>query len=323
IPVFNGAKTIRETVESVLKQTLEDFELIAIDDGSTDATLEVLDSICDRRLKVFSYQNAGLAASRNRGLNRATGKYISFIDADDLWTPEKLEAQCQALEENPKAALAYSWTDCIDPEGNFLRHCSYVTWSGYVLPHLLLDDFIGSGSNVAIRREALLELGGFDESLGSAEDTDMWLRLATRYEFVVVPKVQVLYRISPQSMSSNLLKMEETNLRVLQRAFTEAPDSLQYIKSHSMANLYKYLSYKALDAPPGQQKTLITARFLWQAMLGDRSLLYKPVFWKGWLKLLGMVMLPSLLVRSLFKQFPKLANTSTFLGYEKTDITRL
>ncbi|HBL15031.1 MAG TPA: glycosyl transferase family A, partial [Cyanobacteria bacterium UBA11162] len=107
-------KTIKETIESILNQTFVDFELIVINDGSTDSTVDIVTSIQDSRLQVFSYPNAGLAASRNRGIDRATGKYISFIDADDLWTPDKLERQLKALEENPQAAVAYSWTDCID-----------------------------------------------------------------------------------------------------------------------------------------------------------------------------------------------------------------
>ncbi|WP_329607065.1 glycosyltransferase family A protein [Planktothrix agardhii] len=96
IPAYNAEKTIQETIYSVLKQTWQDFELIVINDGSQDATLEVLSSIQDPRLRILSYSNAGLASSRNRGITEATGEYISFMDADDLWTPDKLEAQFQA-----------------------------------------------------------------------------------------------------------------------------------------------------------------------------------------------------------------------------------
>src|SRR4028119_812278 len=105
IPVYNGEKTIQETIESVLNQTFTDFELIVINDGSQDATLEIVERIQDSRLKVLSYPNAGQAASRNRGLSHASGEYISFIDADDLWTPDKLEAQLRALQDNPQAAV--------------------------------------------------------------------------------------------------------------------------------------------------------------------------------------------------------------------------
>ncbi len=88
VPVYNGSVTIRETLESVLDQTCTNFELIVINDGSTDSTLEVITRISDPRLQTFSYPNAGLNASRNRGIVRFSGEYISYIDADDLWTPE-------------------------------------------------------------------------------------------------------------------------------------------------------------------------------------------------------------------------------------------
>src|SRR3712207_3352824 len=107
IPVYNGEKTIQETIESVLNQTFPSFELIVINDGSHDSTLDIVSSIKDPRIKVFSYPNAGLSASRNRGISVACGEYVSFIDADDLWTPDKLEAQYKALQANPQAAVAY------------------------------------------------------------------------------------------------------------------------------------------------------------------------------------------------------------------------
>src|SRR5574338_867068 len=114
LPVYNGEKTIQETIESVLQQTFEDFELIIINDGSQDATLHQVSTLSDARIKVFSYPNAGVSASRNRGIAQAEGEYIAFIDADDLWTPDKLGAQFKTLQTNPQVAVAYSWTNWID-----------------------------------------------------------------------------------------------------------------------------------------------------------------------------------------------------------------
>src|SRR5919202_5944333 len=93
IPAYNAERTILETVASVLQQTFSDFELIVIDDGSRDRTVELLQSIKDERLKVFSYENGGLPVARNRGISRSNGEFITFVDADDLWTPDKLELQ--------------------------------------------------------------------------------------------------------------------------------------------------------------------------------------------------------------------------------------
>ena len=319
IPVYNGQKTIKETINSVLQQTFTDLELIVINAGSTDSTLDILSQIKDSRLKVFSYDKANVAVNRNRGFKHATGIFCSFLDADDLWTPDKLEAQYRALIDNPEAGVAYSWTNCIDETGKFLRRCSYVKWIGDVYNKLLLDDFIGSGSNVLIRRETFTAVRGFDELLSNAQDTDMWLRLAALYHFVVVPKVQILYRISTNSMSSNILGLEKSNLQVIERAFAhQKAESLQHLKHYSIANLYKYLSYKALEAPPGQQDTVNTARFLCIAARYDPSLLEKPVMYKALLKLSAITLLPTDWTNILFTKFPRLSNTSTFLGYEKT-----
>ena len=269
IPVYNGEKTIKETIESVLNQTFTDFELIIVNDGSQDSTLAVIDNIQDSRKKIFSYPNAGVSESRNRGLEQATGEYIAFLDADDLWTPDKLEAQYKALQENPKAGLAYSWSDWIDESGQFLRSGGHITVNGNAYAKLLLRDFVESGSNPLIRRQALAEVGGFDQSVTPAEDWDMWLRLAARYDFVAVPVPQILYRISPNSASFNIWKMEAGSLRTIERAFAQAPESIQCLKREVLGNRYKYLTFKALEGPPERRRGLAATRFFWQAVTHD------------------------------------------------------
>ncbi|HEY9297275.1 MAG TPA: glycosyltransferase, partial [Phormidium sp.] len=141
IPVYNGKKTINKTIESILNQTISDWELIIINDGSQDGTLEVVSNIRDSRLKIFSYPNSGQAISRNRGISHAVGEFITFSDADDLWTPDKLEAQLKALQVNPQAAVAYSWTDYIDEFGQFLRSGTRLNATGDVYKKLLVRNF--------------------------------------------------------------------------------------------------------------------------------------------------------------------------------------
>lgn len=319
IPVFNGEKTIKETIESILNQTFKDFELIVINDGSTDKTLDIVSNIQDSRIEVYSYPNAGLSASRNRGISVANGEYISFIDADDLWTPDKLEAQFQALQEYPQAVLAYSWTDYVDEFGQFVRRASHIAISGNVYPRLLLTNFLDNGSNPLIRKQAFTEVGNFDESLFSAEDWDMYLRLAARYHFVAVPLCQVLYRISASSMSSNVSKLEIASERVIERAFSQAPESLKPLKKNSLGNLYKYLIYKALEGSPVAKKSLSAARLLWKAICVDPALLRVRVTWKILFKILVSIFLPRQLAEKLYKKKQKLFNIDTLLFRVKTD----
>ena len=263
IPVYNGEKTIAETIESVLNQSFSNFEIVVINDGSQDSTLDVIASIQDPRIKIFSYPNAGLSASRNRGISQSSGEFIAFLDADDLWTPDKLEAQLTALQENPNAAVAYSWTDFIDETSQFLKPGPHFTISGDVYAELLRGNFLANGSNPLIRRQALIKVGSFDVSFSGVADWELYLRLATHYHFVAVPSPQILYRLSANSMSTNLFKQEADSIQFIEQAYAQAPESLQHLKKECFGFLYQYLIYKALEGSPGRQKGLKAAKLLW------------------------------------------------------------
>ncbi|XWK85820.1 MAG: glycosyltransferase [Phormidium sp.] len=312
IPAYNNEKTIQETIESVLRQTFTDFELIVINDGSTDRTLEIVSTIKDPRIKVFSYSNAGGAVSRNRGFYHSSGEFIAFLDADDLWTPDKLEAQLKALQENPQAAVAYSWLNSIDESSNFLRTGNHRTENGEIYAKLYLIPFIESGSNPLIRRQALMDIGGFDESLPASQDYDLYLRLAARYEFIAVPFPQVLYRIASNSMSANVRRQEVTSLFVRERAFKESPKPLPpELKQYSIANFYKDIIFRLLNMPPKRERGWQAARLLLNAVKYDLELLRRRIIWKVLLRIAAITMLPSQQAEILLKKMNKLADIST------------
>ncbi|MBD2103241.1 glycosyltransferase [Leptolyngbya sp. FACHB-261] len=242
VPAYNAEQTISETIQSVQQQTFTDFELIVINDGSTDKTLDILEQIQDPRLKIFTYANAGLPMARNRGIGIATGEFITFIDADDLWVPDKLELQLMAIQKSPEIGAAYSWTAFIDAAGRFLYAREPIFLEGDIYPHLLVKNFISNGSNILVRRRVVECAGRFEPTLKSAEDWDYYLRLASRCQFAVVPKYQILYRQSSQSMTSKVDVMEKYNLQVIERAFQSAPLELQYLKKCSLANTYRYIA---------------------------------------------------------------------------------
>lgn len=274
IPVYNGEKTIRETIFSVLNQTYKNIELIVINDGSLDLTLNVIYTIKDSRLKVFSYEKSGVSTSRNRGIERASGQFISFLDADDIWTPEKVEKQLKALQANPQASVAYSWVDYIDENGDFFRHGNHITMNGNAYKKMLIQNILENGSNPLIRRQALINVGNFDPSLKFAEDWDMWLRLASRYDFVTVPDADVLYRMSFSSVSTNVLEMEKACLKFIEKSFNSAPTSLQSLKRKSLTNLYHYLTFKSLESPSGQKNAIIAIRFFKNVIRYDLSVIF-------------------------------------------------
>ncbi|BAY36974.1 family 2 glycosyl transferase [Nostoc sp. NIES-2111] len=308
IPAYNCEKTIKKTINSVLQQAFTDFELIVVNDGSQDSTLDVVGEIHDTRLKVFSFENAGGNVSRNRGLNLAVGNYISFLDADDIWTPDKLESQLEALQKNPEAHVAYSWTDYIDEEDNFLVSGRHVSANGDIYEKLLISNFLDNGSNPLISKESLVELEGFDESLKAAQDWDMWLRLAAKYSFVAVTKVQILYRISSHSLSANLTRQEKYCLQVLEKSSHIRPPKNKKTLHLSKANIYKYLTCKALQEPFSKEKGFLALKYLYRYFLNDYYRKTQVSFLiKILLKILVIITLPASLSTNLLSKI-KLEN---------------
>ncbi|MDP5017017.1 glycosyltransferase [Anabaena sp. UHCC 0187] len=299
IPAYNCEKTITKTIESVLNQTFTNWELIIINDGSKDSTLEIISQIHDSRIKVFSFDNAGGNVSRNRGLKYAVGEFVSFLDADDIWTSDKLASQLKALEENPQAAVAYSWTDYIDETGEFVVSGGRVVAKGDVYEKLLVTNFLENGSNPLIKRESLISLSGFDESLPAAQDWDMWLRLAAKFEFVCIPSVQILYRVSGNSVSANLNRQETACLQVMNKAYKARPPQPNFNFNLSLANLYKYLTCKALQKPLTRKKGLATVRFLYYYTLYESLTINRAIFIaKLALKTLIIIIYPPFLNRN-------------------------
>lgn len=273
MPVYNAQDTVQAAVESALKQSFPDFELLVINDGSTDATLSVIDKIKDQRLKIYTYPNSGSYSARNHGLAQAQGDFIAFLDADDIWRSDKLEAQLKALQTNPRAILIYSWTEFIDEFGKSLARGSYFTYSGHVLTTLLSRNFISNGSNPLIRREAFEIVGNFDETFTSGGDWDMWLRLAVQGHFINVPQIHVYYRCTNRSISTSMIRLEVDGLQVLDKAFQRLPASYQYLKKPSLAQFYEYLVYRTFETFPSSQpylpersQGLAAAKYFWQTI---------------------------------------------------------
>lgn len=319
IPAFNAEATIRETVESVLAQTLTDFEIIVINSATASnrpKTEAILAAFNDPRIKVFDYDEANASLNRNRGIGHASAPLIAFLDADDLWTSTKLEQQYEALQAHPEAGVAYSATECIDEQSEFLRRGPAASWAGDVYGRLLIYNFIVSGSNVLVRAEAIARVGCFDESLPNAQDYDMWLRLAEQFDFVPVDEIHVRYRVSTRSLSFNIPRTERLMLRIFERAFAcPKAESLQSLKPYCLANLYKYLTSKSLEAAPEQQNPFLTLSLLFKALRWEPGLIRKPVMAKIALKVMALLLVPRSWTPALFQKFARLMDTTTLLGY--------
>jgi len=230
VPAYNSGAFIRETIRSVLTQTLADLEMIVVDDGSTDETPSLVAQARDPRVRLIQVPHSGLPpATRNRGLREARGRFVAFLDADDLWLPGKLEAQVRYLETWSTAGCVHTaarhLVDGRVEEVPPLRGDTRVLDGSEAIPRLLTRTFIYNSSSM-VRREVLDQVGWLLEEPGflMADDLDLWLRMAEGgLGFGYVAEPLILYRVRPDSVSRDTLLDLTCTLRVLDRAKARAP----------------------------------------------------------------------------------------------------
>ncbi|MBI4833572.1 MAG: glycosyltransferase [Planctomycetes bacterium] len=221
MPTYNHGQFIGEAVESVLNQTYKNIELIIIDNYSEDNTEKIVSSFKDTRIKYFKLRNNGvIAASRNEGVRKATGRYIAFLDSDDIWLPFKLERQLNFLEENKDVGLVYGRAEIFgesDSSGIEFPHLKYVK-TGWLFDGLLKRNFIGI-LTVLLKKECLEDVGVFDEDvqIRSAEDYDLWLRISKKYKIGGINEIMAKYRVHGANVSLDATKNLSACLRVVNK----------------------------------------------------------------------------------------------------------
>jgi glycosyltransferase involved in cell wall biosynthesis len=217
MPSYNRAGFIAEALDSVLSQGFPGLEVVVVDDGSTDGTLEVLSRYEDR-VRVHRQPNAGQSATVNRAVGLARGEYVALIDNDDAWLPGKLARQVPILDADPGAAILYAALEVMDGEGRTVPdpRPPRRTPSGEVLGDLLDENFMRTPT-VIFRRKLFLEAGGYDTSLRYTNDWDMWLRLATGRRVIRDPVVSARYRLHGEQLVKNRRPLAEERVRVLER----------------------------------------------------------------------------------------------------------
>lgn len=207
LPVYNGASFLAEAVESVLSQTLHDWELIIVDDGSIDATPEVIHNFQDPRVSSIRQPNQGAATARNVGLLRARGKYIAFLDADDLYLPTAFTDTTTFLENHLEYDIVFS-NGCVqDANGKNLMQLSDLRpgpYTGFILDHIVLDPHVVSFPVCTLsRRDTVRDRGvKFDPQLTPSEDWDFWIQLARYARFGYLDKMTCIYRVHGNNTTS-------------------------------------------------------------------------------------------------------------------------
>jgi glycosyltransferase involved in cell wall biosynthesis len=194
----------------VLEQTIDDWEVIIIDDGSTDNTWSVMLSFAkkDSRISIIRMaKNGGISKTRNEGIKLARGKYIAFLDSDDIWFPEKLAKQLEVfIKGEDSVGLVYTGVLFVNEEKNTKR-AKYARVGGDILKEEIINNPIGGPSRVMIKRECVEKCGYFDEDFLTLEDWDMWIRICKNYEVGFVPEPMVYYTESNDSISLNVKKI--------------------------------------------------------------------------------------------------------------------
>ncbi len=196
LPTYNRSYCISDAIDSILNQTFNSYEIIVIDDGSKDDTKEVLEKY-NKKIKYLYQNNNGVSAARNFGISKSTGKYLAFIDSDDLWTKEHLENHYNFLEKNIEYALSYNYAKVIDfKTGKSSGHFSHKK-SNHIIKYpetIFINNNILTTPSIVIRKSIIDEIGVFDEGMDMCEDLDLWRRISKMYKIKCIPQYLTIIR---------------------------------------------------------------------------------------------------------------------------------
>jgi glycosyltransferase involved in cell wall biosynthesis len=277
IPVFNKEKWIVQTLQSVASQTHENWECLIVDDGSTDKSLTLINSFTAStkgNWKVISRSNSGQTNARNVGIEHATGDLFAFLDADDLWLPEKLQVQVNFLDRQPEVdALISGYAIFRVGQVNKFRivvhHYAEKMCKGWIT----MRGFGGGLESTGIvRRTAFLAVGGFDESLSTSAGLDLSLRLATSRNLVVLPQPHALYRLSDDQWHKNEGKLRE-DAYSLARRYSESLNGLRHARKWQDS----YFFWLRLKTQTNSKRTSEVLSSLIKFRVRDWAMLYSLV----------------------------------------------
>ena len=223
IATYNMAAYLPLAVRSALEQTYQNIEIVIVDDGSTDGSLKAVEPLLDDpRVKYLFQKNKGQAAAKNQGVQQARGEYVAFLDADDIWMPDKLDQQVPLFLRSGTIGVVYSRIAYIDESGKNLGIADNELFRGRVSGPLLIRNFIGFGTSI-VRKECFNRLGVFDEAIRMGIDYDLWLRLSTQYEFDFVDRPLLRYRIWSGQMSNNCKSRYLSGIAIMERFLENFP----------------------------------------------------------------------------------------------------
>lgn len=257
IPLYNKENFIKETLNSLLRQTFQNFEAIIVNDGSTDKSLEKVRSVQDKRIKVFNQTNKGVTKTRNIAIDKAGGKWIAFLDADDIWKPSHLLELKKCIESLPKADLVSNAYE-IRLQNDYIKRPTYsknppnkIDYIQNYLEYCFVDHLFWT-SSIAVKREKFKEVGGFDENLSTGEDLDLMIRFRQKHSIGYNPVCTLTYNRKTENNLTDALQLFEKKKYIDKHRADEKNDPV--LKKYLDINRYSL----ALQAKMNGNKTLFT-----------------------------------------------------------------
>lgn len=248
IPVYNAMAYLPAALASVLEQTFTDFEVLIINDGSSDNIQKWAKSITDRRVKLISQANQGVSVARNTGISKAQGEYIAFLDADDIWEPTKLAKQVEFLDAHPAVGLVSTWVKLVNEQGKFLSETKLSFKPENIWHQMIEQCLIACGSVPMVRRSCFETVGLFDPSLKFGEDWEMWTRIAARYDFGLLEECLVSYRQHDNNISKNFQEMTPDFQKLIEKMFVSVPAKFLHLKKQAYGRSSLYIGWKSLES---------------------------------------------------------------------------
>ncbi len=247
--IHNGERFLAATLDSALAQTYSDFELVAVDDGSADGSVPIVEGYRDSRIRLIRQASQGAAGALDTALRAARGEYVALLDHDDLWTTDKLAIHVETHRQRPEIDLTFSWFRVINDAGREIgirsnRYRGTIDFRG-----LLADFVIGAISNVVIRRSAIEQAGGIDRDLPRLYDLDLCLRVALLSPGCVlaIERDLMLYRRHDAQITRDLASMEREWEQTLLKFEALAPDEFRAVAGLARSNMHRYFARLAYE----------------------------------------------------------------------------
>jgi len=281
IPVYGAEKFVGRTIESLLAQTYENFEAVIVDDASPDDSIAICKQFDDPRIKIVHQENRGLPGARNTGIRNSTGDYVALLDADDLWTPDKLQKHVEHLNNAPSVGISFSYSSFIDEDDNLLglHQTPKEIWE--ITPsQVLCRNPVGNGSAAVVRRDVLNDIEYMDDVHGESEacyfderlrcqsadatDIECWLRMTitTRWLMAGIPECLTLYRVNSGGLSANAMQQLKALDMVIEKTRGYAPDVLAQCEARARAYHLRYTARRMVMNGDGKAATeLISQMF--------------------------------------------------------------